>query len=76
MIRQPGQHLRGDSLHHRGIELFDFDDRHDFAGHDHREATAEQMPIDQVASFLHGVFASRDQIERITGELLPVERQR
>ena len=76
MIRQLGQHLRGDSLHHRRIEFFDFDDRHDFAGHDHRETTTEQMPVDQIASFLHGVFARRDQIERIARKFLPVERQR
>ncbi len=55
------------------IELVDFLHGHHFAIDENRESASQQVPVQDVTNFRHGVPPSRDDIDVALGQLFPVE---
>ena len=65
--------IRFDTRHHSRIDLGHVDHRDRLAVRQHREAARQQVPVEQVASFINRVALLSDEVQVVVGQLLPIE---
>src|SRR4051794_9307977 len=69
------QIVGSDTRNEAGIELLDIDDGEPLSMPQQREATVEQMPVDEVARLIDEIAPLRPQIQEVGGDFLPVETE-